>query len=189
MATRRVIYIKNPSQGSNFRTIGGGMGITTGGGTVRRRRGLQLPTLPSVSITVNPQYAQAANFWGNFIAGQTLGAVQFQAPGGIASPDDYIAAAQRTRAGIQRTQWVDFLFEDTIFDKDFWAFADISGFTGHTAEDNYYAVAQRAGVENIPPPVYGQGIFGYTDAFDSIRSEIWDATHKARYWDLDPSND
>lgn len=123
MATRRVIYIKNPSQGSNFRTIGGGMGVTTGGGTGRRRRGLQLPTLPSVSITVRPQYAQAANFWGNFIAGQTLGAVQFQAPGGIASPDDYIAAAQRTRAGIQSatfTEFMTFMFDETIFDDDFY---------------------------------------------------------------------
>jgi len=58
MATRRVIYIKNPSNGSNFRTLGGkSINVHTGGGT-RPSKGITFPTLPTITITAHPDYVQ-----------------------------------------------------------------------------------------------------------------------------------
>ena len=188
MATRRVIYIRNPSNGSNFRTLGGkSINVHTGGGT-RPSKGITFPTLPTITITVHPDYVQWlplgqgwVNLQNNSYLTQGFGA---------ANPSDYIPAVRRATQGVKQTDWVEFLFEDTVFDKDFWAFTDLSNMTGNSAEDNYYRVAENAGIKNPPPPVYGKnGILGFSDGGDTIRREIWNAFNSPHYWDLDPSND
>ena len=118
MSKRRVIYLRNPSSGSNFRTIFGGASI--GGGKTRRHTSVpNFLTFPSSNVGVP----------GLFVISAPSGVQQIRQELGFSDISDWARGAEEahmpqfavlnTLVGWNPKSWTEFMFKDTYTEKFF----------------------------------------------------------------------
>lgn len=118
MATRRKVFINKIKTGSKFRTLG----ITTGGGTKKKSKGIQLPKF-TITVTVDPTFAKFLP-----LSPEWQELQKAYLGNSVASPQDYIDSTKRFSESIKGTKFTDFMtfmFDETIFDDDFYKQLDL----------------------------------------------------------------